>query len=251
MNQEEFIDNNLEEKDVKAEKNEGTKKVLLILLVLLLFAVTYYYYGYARKTKPNQQVIVFNKTVPTVKQQIKEEMPVADQPVVKEQKDKTTDKIDLTKAIKPSDKASLAKLALSSAGKQDPFSGLGGKMSQDILANAKTGFLPPPPRPSYINGLPTIGELPKLDYNTNPYLLPEESVAIKGFVGDKVIVSVNGATESLKVNESFQGVRVLNIDQKSLIAKFKKDGEIITKSIKSLNDIEDRSDIKMIKNLNK
>ena len=257
MGQEEFIDNNLEEKEIEAEKTEKTKKVLLILLILLLFAGTYYYYGSSnRQFKCYQQDIATNDTnsQTIINLQANKEESITKQPVANEKEvNKTVNKINFTKTIKPSDKTRLAKLAMTTAGKSDPFSGTGVVNSQYKFNNSKTGILPPPPKPSYINGLPTIGDLPKFDFNRNPYSMPEfkESLAVKGFVGDKVIVNVNGSTESLKVNETFQGVKVLKIDTKSLIAKFKKDGEIITKSIKNLTDIEDRSDIKMLKDLNK
>lgn len=251
MNQEEFLE------ETKYENNpqqEQTKKMLVILIVLIFFGGTYYYYKNMStpkiKTSDNKQISVMDTQKPQKVQVIVKEDTKKETKDVAVANKQPEIKFDYKNGIKPTDKASLTRLAMVSAGKADPFSDFGGKIVRSKTEpNFKANMLPPPPHPSYINGLPTIGELPKLDLR-QPGLTPQESLAIKGFVGNKVIVSVNGATESLKVNESFRGIKVVKIDPHSFLAKFKKDGKIITKSIKTLTELENRSDIKMVKDLN-
>lgn len=284
MTQEEIIDNTFDEINIKTEK---TKKLIIIMVIVILFLGTYYYYRNMKNKVTNidqQKVASVNINQPSVKPLVKTEKAKTEETATKteikkettkeelasvkkevpntENTTETTNNTNIRKEIKPTDKASLVKLAMISAGKPDPFTGSG---SKNIYNNGQ-GILPPPPLPQYVDGLPNIGNLPSLDPNSG--YPPQDSLAVKGFVGNKVIVSVNGVTESLKVNETFQGVKVLKVEPKNLTAKFKRDGEEVTKTIKNLTEfkskdskiitktvqklagLEDNSDLKMFKELN-
>ena len=236
MNQELTCEINID-RDIKSE---NIKKALIAVFVLILFGCIYYYYNgmHTQKDKNiTNSTVVQHKIIP---------------PSLKIDKIKPKNKkitinksilpgIKTSKYIKPTDKNSLLKLALTSAGKSDPFSGTENEL---IMSDKMLKILPPLGKniiiPPSANTLPVIGNIPTMNIsNGMPDFTPPlyQDFAVKGFIGDEVIVEMNGNIQSLKVNTGFQGLKVLKIDPINLSAVFKYRGKIITKTIKSENSI--------------
>lgn len=266
MTQEKIEDNlneeNVPEENVNTEinKEEKSKKILLVFVILILFGCTYFYYNNWAKNKPNiivkKGAAIVNKVMPQkdVKTTDILAQEVDDEVIVKKenltaQKPKNPASNE-SNVIKPTNKEALVKMAMASKGKSDPFEGLVGKSPNPIrgiknIPNFKIGSLPVLPN---AKGLPTFNGLPSLS-NLNGFktLKNNDSIEVKGFIGNKVIVNVNGIIESLKPNETFQDIKVLSVDNRNLTVKFKKNNKIITKNIKSLTDVDNKNDIKLVK----
>lgn len=249
-------------RDIKAE---NIKKALIVIVILGIFGCIYYYYNGMHniqnntihqselasisqnqtlstlKTTNNKKIILQSKKLTIV---LSKKPPIkAITPLSKEGaggKNHTSPLIKPSLYIPPTNKNSILKLALASSGKADPFAGMGKEpdspQNMPSLSNIPNiGKLPSLKNltiPPSIGSLPTIGNLP----NTGmPGFMPplSEQFSVKGFIGDEVIVEIDGIVQSLKVNTSFHGLRVLKIDASNLSAVFKMDGKIITKNIKS------------------
>jgi len=262
--------------------DEKLKRVLLIVLILALFGGTYYYYN---KLAQHNTVIIAKKEQVTaskvsamqkIEQSVKNEVsPLLSsvtnikqgnnqqEAAVTNQKTnkipETVTAVQHSYVIKVSAKDSLKKLAMESKGKTDPFEGMVGKTMPDSptsaksianlsnLPNIKLNSLPQVPffKPNFSSkGLPSVG-----NFNNFNSLNNNDAIEIKGFIANKVIVDVNGLVESLGINESFQDIKVLNIDKTNLTAKFKKDNRVITKNMKSLTSVDNEDDIQLIKNI--
>lgn len=252
--------------DEKSLDNEKNKKVLVILIAVLLFAVTYYYYS-NQAPVPEQatnNTVKVDKTVEPAKKieikQNKAEQQQNKQAVKKEEIKKQSEEQETPivsyDAIHPTDKASLLKLAFAKTGMVDPFASKGRKsFSSGIPMPGMTSLKPfdgklPTignlPLPPGYEGLPSLNGIPSLNPELNK-TSPMEYITVKGFIGDKVIVSINGITDSLKVNESFQDIKVVRIDPVNLTAKFERKGLVISKTIKSLTDKEENPNVELVR----
>lgn len=236
---------------------EKLKKILIAVITLFLFSITYYYYSTVKSTdviktadKSNKSDIIKPKT------ELKSSVNKQDKKIVVEKIivpiNKPQDKV-----IKPTNKLEMIRLASISAGKADPFFGINpgrskfavSQVSQNLsLPPVTTGGLP------IISDLPTLGSVP--GFKTLPDIsktavIPEKQdyFNIKGFIGNKVIVDVNGMTDSLGTNQSLQGIKVLEVNPKSLTAKFKREKDIIIKQFRSLTKVDDPTSVKLVKNL--
>ena len=265
------------DKDVKSEK---AKKLLIAVIALVLFGCIYYYYNNMNIQNPQSADVNAVKTVNGNQTQAKTS--IIAQKLAKEainltvnsgisskiQKDNNsadtaskpkeitiaangTTPLNIRPSgyIRPTDKNSILKLALSTAGKADPFSDMGkNSLLPDKIPYLKSsmsgkGYIIPPPA----NTLPAIGFLPGMSVSESlPGAIPSfyQDFTVKGFIGDEVIVEVNGMVQSLRVNSSFQGLKVLNIDSNNLTAVFKINGKTVTRSIKSLSDPDNKDSIK-------
>lgn len=234
-------------------KDEWLKKAIVVLVAVSVLAGTYYLTNISgKKTSVTdntaEQAILAEKnlkSVTTEKPDIKPEkvdIKVKSEQTLVPQKTEQPTTI-ITKGIKPSNKAFAIKAALLVAGKPDPFSD---NSTKSLSSERLKMFLPkyigknPLSIPPSIDGLPTIGSLPnisvpgsKLMPGQIPYITPQAEV--KGFIGNKVILSINGVSESLKANQWFKGIKVVSVDPQSMTVKLLQDHKVVTKSIKGLN----------------
>lgn len=245
-----------EEINEQEQKNKKSNRTLIILIIILLALGLYYYYNNTslkeNKTPEQQEITVIkvkkNPSKPVIKPEIKKEAAPKIEKTEKIAKktikitfkkakktEQTAKKNDINNLIRPTDKAFITKLALKSAGKTDPFTGMTGKM---LASGSRGASFSNIDSIQSISSLPAIGDLPQLSLPggllTSNMLQIEEPVTIKGFIGNKVIVNINGMDESLTENESFQGVKVVKVDSANLTAVFMKNKKIITKNIKTL-----------------
>jgi len=255
MDQENSFIEEINENDLK---DEWFKKALIVLITIAVLGGTYYFTGISNKkakiTAVNTEQITVKTETPKIKDLSSKDF--KDITVNKSEnnsiKADKKDQILVSQnyvqpknkpscGIKPTNKAIIAKSALLTAGKSDPFSGNTEK--SELPSRFKT-FLPryigrnSLSLPPSLGGLPNINSLPNLNVpNSNllPYKTPlaefQNNPEVKGFIGNKVIISINGMSESLKVNESFQGVKVVKIDPETMTVKFIHDKKIITKNI--------------------
>jgi len=262
MDQENSYIEEINESDLK---DEWFKKVLVVLVTIAVLGGTYYFTisgKKARITAVNTDMVIVKPEIQKTKQLDSKDFKniKADKPENKvNYHSKSPENSVIVKSsdcivsahnnnhisgIKPTNKALAAKSALLVSGKSDPFSGK--TETSNLPADLKT-FLPryigksPLSIPSSLRNLPNIGSLPTLNV-PNSNLLPgkipsdfQNYPEVKGFIGDKVILNINGVSESLKANESFQGIKVVKVDSQAMTVKFIQDKKVITKTIKGLN----------------
>jgi hypothetical protein len=251
MDQENSFIEEINENDLK---NEWLKKGLVVLVTVAVLGGTYYFTGInGKKTK----VTAVNTEQINVKPENTKELSSKDFKVVRSKNESIKinkqDQVLISEnykqpenkafsGIRPTDKTSVARAALIAAGKPDPFSGSSSEKTE-LQSKLKT-FLPkyigknPPIFPPSLKGLPNIDNLPSLNL-PNSNLLPgkaplsafQSDPEVKGFIGDKVILSMNGMNESLKENESFQGIKVVKVDSKAMTVKLIQNKKVITKNI--------------------
>ncbi len=237
-------------KEKKNKKNNtknkgGSPKRLIALLLVLLVVSAFYLYQTRNKENNLQQIISaipfianFNKTQGNEK---KVEKTLAAKPVKKKEKitsKKIVEKTPIKKKkttvkkynyetdlIRTSNKYEFIREAACNIGKEDPFVDSIGKIQKLQVGGSTEGSLPMPP---------------------SLKMEPQEEVSLKGFIGDKVIVKVDGMSTTLIQGEEFRGVKALVIDTVNLRAKFKKGKKIITKNIK----VPQNSDFQVIDKTN-
>lgn len=213
-------------------KSEKNKKILITLVVLALFGGSYYYYADSNRDNSKTPAVMAKKPAKTVKKPEKIKKVEAPPPPI-EIKAEKTEKIIEDNRIKPTDKNDILARALGSAGKNDPFSYRESNFSP-IVSSGK--FIPD------LNGLPAPPESQEPEK-------PAEAVVIKGFLGNKVIAQIKGFTESLAVNESLRGVRVLGIDSVNLSCDFEIDGKKVTRKMSPITGQNTDVDINYIDNI--
>lgn len=271
MDQEKIYDQNdafeITPEDAKTEK---LKKILTLIVTLVFFSGIYYYYGNTKKDTPQnieKQTVSVVNTSANLTHEVKK---IAEKPVEKPvTKPAGTDQKSNSSAnyfsnlIKVTDKSTLAKGALASAGKNDPFSEKSSDASQHpFYTSFSEEYLSS--KQSLANNLgfsslsfaklPVIGNLPQLSNFPcmSPYLkinnIDRSEIILKGFIGQKVIVSINGIVEALKVNDSLQNIKVIKIDPENLTAKFQKEGNVIVVSMTGLTDVSSQN-AKLIRHL--
>lgn len=268
---------------MKNQRDENLKKIIIATVVLATFGVSYYYYAkneqqYAQAEKPVKLAVNNNKKAaqadkkavkvsikdikkvakPEQKEEkavaspgipaVKNDAKVAEEPVkqvAKQEKPeikeaKATVNVDKKQpkqekiVIKPTQIKDLLANASKTSGKNDPFSYV---ESQFMPFNtcgkgcktSRLGGLPVPPGGGDVAG-------------------PREAVIIKGFLGNKVIADIKGFTESLGVNESLQGVKVVSVDPANLTCEFIIDGEKVKKTMQPINKPNDNIEIQYITN---
>jgi len=210
----------------KTEKSsdDKPKRLLLCFIIVILIGGMYLIYkkshnNLAAKATPVQ---VKNKNTSPKTEQIK---PVKENIPPKTVKQQTP----VINYLKPTNKDELVKKALLSMGKSDPFIDTTGRNRSENNSNMSFGNnkLPMPPSlDSFpLTNLPDVKGLEKKQPEPDP-------VELKGFIGNKAIISVNGLSEALGVKESFQGVTIIAIDTTNLTAKLSKDGKVFVKHIK-------------------
>lgn len=259
----EMIDREVE---IEAEpEKEKSKKILIIFIALLLLGCTYYYYA-----KSNTGKVISDSGIKTQIQDKKNILPISDKKAFRElakiQKieniakkvtevsvpDKVADK-----KIKPTDRSTLLSLAEKSSGKHDPFSYSESRFipfTSEGGGNSITSFpggLPPVPG-SGMGNLPSLPGLPGTISSSGlaqpPAPKPEDLIIVKGFIGNKVIVEIDGVVEALSENEKVDNTKVLLVNRPALTAKFEINGKPFIKTLKSLtNDYE--GNIQLVKNL--
>ena len=248
------------------EKEDKQRKALAFLLILLLSAGGVFYYikspknDAPEKTKIEKiQSTSEKKPVPVIKQELK----------ANRQEKEVKSASNTVKLIKQADRSKLVKLAMAHAGRVDPFSESAPKMEATIsidgrsstsiqMVPVKGGDLPAPPglkipfMDDFMKGFvdamgKTFKNLPGFPGDFKK-LFSEQPVnfEIKGFIGDKVIVNVDGNDEAIGKNESYQGIKAIKVDPGSLKAVFKVNNHTVTKTMKSLTDISERDDIKLV-----
>ncbi|MDD3013439.1 MAG: hypothetical protein PHC34_07020 [Candidatus Gastranaerophilales bacterium] len=249
MDQENSFVEEINENDLK---DEWFKKVLVVLITIAVLGGTYYFTGMSNK-KAGIAIKTAEQTVvkPEIPKQLNsKDFKNNDMKVVNKDQNLNSQNYKQPEnksvnIIKPTNKALVTKSALLAAGKSDPFSGNIEKSK--ILSGLKT-FLPryigknSLSIPPSLRSLPNIGSLPNLNV-PNSNLLPGKTPLaeiqnypeVKGFIGNKVILSINGMSESLKENESFQDIKIVKVDPETMTVKFIQDKKVVTKNIKGLN----------------
>jgi hypothetical protein len=251
----------IEENTENNLNDERLKKLFVILIAVSVLSGTYYYLSLSNnktakaplqteQTVANNPPVQIQKVIKNEDINVKKITANADEMTNKLAADTQPENItppqekpekSLSNKVKPTNKSQVIKSALLAAGKSDPFSDNTSKPTSPEKFNS---FLPPnigknSLSPSF-KDLPNISSLPNINLpNSNLYPSPYNTSFInpevKGFIGNKVIISINGTSESLKVNESFQGIKVVKIDPANMTVKFIQDKKVITKNIKSSN----------------
>lgn len=220
-------------------QNEKLKKILIALVVLALFGTSYYYYGnnanktaektgqktLAKKGQKSGEKVELNKKSTENKEKSDTNKLKETKKVLAQKKDKYH---RINKKIKPTNKADLISAAFKSAGKSDPFSYSESRYMPINFEKIGGHGLPTPPRAG--------------GFGENPNNL----VVIKGFLGKKVIIEVNGFTDSLKINETLGKVKVLGINSENLSCNLEIEGKKVTKTMQPI--IEPDENIKIIFN---
>ncbi|MFH0702077.1 MAG: hypothetical protein V2B14_00860 [bacterium] len=273
MDQERMINESeneyLNEKDIQKEKS---KRLLVIIIVLILAGIGYFYSISSNKPKKTAESLITNanKTLSETSAETNETNSEIKLNKNKIKHKKTSKKTSADKEAKKSfskiksiDKSLIIKIASAVSGKIDPFSALEGKLASsqktvELLPeklpvnkffDSKKYTLPPPPlSSSNITELPPLENIPLPDGMSPPNA---DLINVKGFIGNKVIMDINGLSESLKTNELFQGIKILEIDPINLTVKFKKEDKIITEKIKSLTEVNNKEDLELVKNFRK
>ena len=227
---------------MQKSKNENLKKLVTALVVLTLFVVSFYYYAPGKKEvklaeKPGKILQgeikrhprvklppAEGKLTPTVIPTEGTDSSVVSLPQNNDKALISPNEIKELKPekIKPSNIKDLIANAMETSGKKDPFS------YRESSFNPITGGSSGGSEPG-LAGLP----MPPM----SPDFLPDqlqEPVVVKGFLGNKVIAEIKGFTESLAVNESLQGIKVLKVDSANLTCVFQIDGKRVTKTIKPI-----------------
>ena len=238
------------------EKEDKQRKTLAFLLIVLLTAGGVFYYIKPPKSNAPKEIQVRSvKVQPALKKK-----PV---PVKKKDVKAVSPTLEL---IEPTDRSKLMKLALAQAGKVDPFSestlatiSVEGSPSTSIqMVPVRGGDLPAPPglktpfMEDFMKGFADVLGKSFKNVSGFPKALKKQfseqpvNFEIKGFIGKKVIVNVDGNDEAIGKNESYQGIKAIKIDPYSLKAVFKVNNNTVTKTMKSLTDVSDREDIKLV-----
>lgn len=275
--EQEKMEKNISEVQEIEQKEERSKKILIIFIVLLLFGGTCYYYSginnvskkeaskekavsplniLCSRFKPQDNTAKTEQPKIVVQKEKKQEQPektlTAEKPA-DTAKNITPEKPEKTK-LAPSDKSTLLSYTGKSSGKHDPFSysesqfipfsssGLSGSSSSN------PGALPPVPGSGNIGSLPSIPGVPSMGLAPPPSPKPTDFVAVKGFIGNKVIAEIDGVVESLNVNDRVNNIKVLTVNPSTLTAKFEIKGKTVTKTLQSLTD-ENNENVQLVKNL--
>ena len=235
-------------------KTEKFKKIFIMLITLALFGVSYYYYVY----KSDKNSVVKQRSLPKQTQIAKPEKKLkkitkkqeTKLPIQQKESEKKSENNEIVesktnkffvnkkKKIKPTNKSDLISTALNSSGKNDPFSYIESNFIPFISSQNRSsgrGF-------SKGSRLPVP---PKISNNSSK---PGKYVTIKGFLGNKVIVDVNGLTESLEINQSLRGIKVLSIDSVNLTCDFKINGKKVVKKMKPITKPDKNVEIKYLHN---
>lgn len=210
-------------------KQEELKKLLLLIFLILVLIALYVVQKSENKIEKNVKVEVAKVADEKVDKSLEE--------ILKQQSIEETQRIEKSKYM-PANKDALIKLAKQSAGKSDPFTQnyivqnidnkyVGNKQNPIMSFSNKNLLLPPP---DSLAGLPELSQS-----NLTPADVPGEGVILKGFIGDKVILNVNGETKALQSGEKFQNVQILEISSINKTVKIKNDGKNITKRLEITN----------------
>lgn len=262
MDQENIYIEEVETESLEGEKN---KKVAIVLAFTLLAAGVYWYYSIynpqhntpaspAKATSTKAITSAPSTSAPEVQKASSTSIPTAKVEGI-EVSIKTAIKLKANKVnpyevkgrIPPSSKLLLAQAARTTAGKADPFTqeGRTSGLSAVSISNPPSASAAPSygnvkisPLPM-LKGLPTLPTitLPGLHTFSNPGtpsggpMIQQTAIELKGFLGNKAIVSAGSETEILAVNHVFKGFKVVSIDPVGMKAKFSSKNRIITKKI--------------------
>lgn len=256
--EQEKIEEEIQETELKEEKN---KKIFILVLVLLIFSGTCYYYSEIGNLRQNKIFInnfkFFNNKITKTEPQkiaLHEERSLKQLEEIQKEEETAAKQILKTK-FKPTDKSAFLNITRKSSGKHDPFSYSESKFSpyaadENALSSNSAGNMGNLPALPTLSGLSGVNNLPSMGLAPPPAPKPEDLVTIKGFIGNKVIADINGIVGSLSKNEKVDNVKVLSVNSSILTAKFEINGKIFTKTMKSLID-ENNENIRLVKNLHK
>ena len=226
----------------KDDKNENLIKLIIISVIIVGFGLFYF------STSAHQNAEKIDSTSSSAKTLDNKKDVTPENPSINNKNTSTanTSKPSPAKApvaksssfIRPTSKSEILKLAAQCKTKKDPFEDTLGKSeltSANLNTKSNQNVNAPLPFPPSAPNL-SVPKLPDLASaqptgSLTPPPEPKEPFSLKGFLGKKVIVQVDGFTEALRVGDSYRGIKVLSIDSDNLIAKFSKDGTIITKSL--------------------
>jgi hypothetical protein len=232
------------------EKNkELIKKTAGITLLLIVVGFVWSIYLKAP---------VENKTITTQKTSVKlnnEAVPKVEKTEIVVEKNlepeiKVDEQIE-PKIFKPSyihssDKNRLIQLAAQNVGKKDPFVNNNPKskptlpintsfVNSNILSsNSTTNVLPP--TGNFLN-------LPNIQTNFQNTDSFSEEPQLKGFIGNKAIISYKGMSRAVMQNQYFEDIKITSVNQNNLSIKYSKNGKIY---IKQLN-LPDNEELGIIK----
>lgn len=254
MDQEIILADNNEFEDIETENK---KKNLIILVAIVFAAALYWNYSGPGVVQPSAQKTEVSNSKILVQQKIATRQPEIKKTVQNSSAKKEDDgkikvslqtakliKIKLQKPhpvsskIQPTSRLLLARAALAEAGRIDPFADTGQGKISSVSISSQPSIRPFPSVPGQfkISPLPFIKGVPDLPSIIPPGVSPvapiqSSALSINGFLGNKVIVTVEGETEALSVNEKFKGIKVLSVEPQNLSAKFSYNNSIITRRI--------------------
>jgi len=228
--------------------SEDNKKIIILALILGLLSLSYYYWLSLPKEKPALTQKQLGLTLVKPGEKINSPKKInLDKKVIQINKvqpqtiDKKPEKKEQV-SFMPMDKKLVVKAALSGTGKNDVFQEDNSSVySENIAINPNKFKIVPPP---FLKGIPNLPFVNLNGTSSAPALPVEASFSIKGFIGNKVIVYVDGISEALGAGENYKGIKVLAVDTNNSTAKFKKEGKIFYKNL-SNNEISINKDVKL------
>ena len=236
------------------QTKEKTKKLIIISISLILFGISYYYYTFKQIKFHKKPIFIseYSKKVvlPLRKVISKESISAHKTAKIDDKKNKKglkniTKRIKKDKKsekkIKPTDKSELIKIASGIKGKNDPFSYDESRFNPFMTRKRSHSGA----NYSRINNLPSP---PALSGHIVPKNKPDEYIEIKGFLGNKVLIDVNGFTDSLGAGETLRGIKVISIDSQNLSCEFDIKGKKVTKTMKPIIQQNKNAEIKYISN---
>jgi len=234
------IKENQEQIEGQIPPAEDHKKVIILAVILGLLSLSYYYWRSLPKesslsqeklglelVKPvekaisNQEIIINpnNNQIKTVKPQVNAEKVNAE-----------AVKSENSKSIKfmPVDKNTVIKAAMTGTGKSDIFQAdNSGTYPENLSINPKNFKIVPPPFLKGLSNLPFINT----KGSSAPAIPVESTFNINGFIGNKVIINLDGNALALGAGEKYKDIKVLKVDTNNSSAKFQKGGRIFYKNL--------------------
>ncbi len=214
--------------------SEDNKKIIILALILGLLSLSYYYWlslpkeNQAAHKKPVISQLKQTKIVKPLKIAVSVKNKIKTENIKPQTTDNKSEKKEQI-SFMPMDRKLAVKAALSGTGKSDVFQEDNSLVySENIPISPNKFKIVPPP---FLKGLPGLPFLNSNGAPSAPILPVEASFSIKGFIGDKVIVNVDGVSEALGAGENYKGIKVLAVDTNNSTAKFKKEGKIFYKNL--------------------
>lgn len=209
-------------------KKEATEKIIMLILVVAVFAGVYYFYAKQSNDKSSTKSV--SNAAQAKQVSASKKAPAAIKPKDKPEEKKVEKTAKYKKEYyrnKISNKYIMLRIARTGKGKIDPFVNTTGRM--EGLAGGSFNSM-------------NFSDLPAMEFGSGK-TIATEPLSLKGFLGEKAIIRVNGSTKAMALNETFKGVTLVELDVDNLTVKLKQDGQVYIKTI----HVPDNKDFNIIK----